>query len=129
MKRDCDFSRIDAKHDAINLRLEEWARWVRVRPQPWKMQPMFRLYKAPPQWEPREIHIEPNTIECMEMEKAVYWLPEKHRTAIRWNYVYPNIHPGVIQRKLAVTIDGLSQLVNDGRDMLKNRLKQKLVDI
>mgnify|MGYP000039881552 CR=1 FL=1 len=123
-----DLHHIPARHDTINLRLEQWARWVAVRPQPWKMQPMFRLYKAPPQWEPRELKVEINTIEAHEIEKMVSQLPDKHRSAIRWAYVYSYIHPGPIQRKLGVTIPELETLINNARDMLKNRLQQRMKD-
>ena len=123
-----DFHHIPARHDAINLRLEQWARWVAVRPQPWKMQPMFRLYKAPPQWEARELKVEINTLEAHEIEKMVSQLPDKPRAALRWAYVYSYIHHGAIQRKLGVTTQELETLINNGRDMLKNRLAQSLAN-
>jgi hypothetical protein len=127
MKRDCDFSRVEPRHDAINLRLEHWARWVTVKPRPWKSQPMFRLYKPPPQWEPRELRVELNTIECHEVEKVVsYWLPEKNRDALRWAYVFPFISDSKIRRELAVTREGLQELIDNGRTMVANRLRQVL---
>ncbi len=127
MKRDCDFSRIDAKHDAINLRLEHWARWVKPRPQAWKAQPMFRLYKAPPQWEMPTIHATLNTLECAEIEKIVsYQLPEKNRDAIRWAYVFPWMPVNAVRRELAVTREGLQELIHNGRTMVANRLKMRL---
>ena len=121
-----DLHHIDARHDAINLRLEAWARWVTVRPQPWRMQPMFRLYKAPPQWEPRELRVEVNPNEAMEIERAVYHLPEKHRTVVRWFYVYPYISDSRIRREVAETRQGLYELLVDSRDMVRNRLREHL---
>ena len=121
-----DLHHIDARHDAINLRLEQWARWVTVRPQAWKMQPMFRLYKAPPQWEPRELRVEVNPNEAMEVERAVGMLPIKHRAAIRWYYAFSWIGVGKVRQELAVTRQGLHELVVDGRDMVKNRLRERL---
>ena len=127
MMRDCDFSRIEARHDAVNLRLEQWARWVTPRHHPWKTQPMFRLYKAPPQWEMPQIHAAANTLECAEVEKIVsYWLPEKHRDAVRWAYVFPWVPVNRVQRELAVTRAGLMELLLNGRNMVKNRLAQHL---
>ena len=123
-----DLHYIPARHDAINQRLEHWAKWVAVRPQLWRSQPMFRLYKPPPQWEARELKVEINTLEAHEMEKLVSQLPEKHRNAIRWSYVYSYIHHGAIMRKLGVTLDGLGLLISQGRDMLKNRLNQSLAN-
>ena len=129
MKRDtCDFSRIEARHDAVNLRLEHWARWVTPRPQPWKAQPMFRGYRSHAwQWETPEIRIELNTLECAEVEKIVsYQLPEKNRDALRWAYVYQYIPVNAIRRELAVTREGLQELICNGRTMLANRLKMRL---
>lgn len=117
---------IDARHDAVNIRLESWARWVQVRPQPWKSQPMFRLYKPPPQWEPRELKVEANPIECMEIERIVAQLPDRHRHALRWFYVYPYISDSRIRREVAETRQGLYQLLADSRDMVKNRLSEHL---
>ena len=128
MKRDCDFSRIDARHDSVNLRLEHWARWVMPRPQVWKTQPMFRQYRSHAwQWERPEIVIALNTIECSEVEKIVsHWLPEKNRDAIRWAYVFPYIPVNAMRKHLAVTRDGLQELIDNGRTMVANRLKQVL---
>ncbi len=119
----CDLSRIAARHEAINLRLEHWAFWVRVRPQAWKMQPMWRNYRAPRQYEIVGIKTEVNPLECHEIERAVSMLPDKIRTAIRWSYVYPGIHPNMLQRHIGVTRNELGKMLDDGRDMLKNRLQ------
>jgi DNA-directed RNA polymerase specialized sigma24 family protein len=119
-----DFSHIPARHEAIDQRLTEWARWVRVKPQQWACQPMFRQYRAPRQYEHQAtVHIQINTIEAHEIEKAVGNLPMKHRDAIRWFYVF-NKNPLGMARSLAVSTDGLLDLVTDGRDMLKNRLSK-----
>lgn len=124
-----DFSHIPARHDAINLRLEHWALWVRVKPQAWKMQAMWRQYRAPRQYEVTEVKIELNTLECHEIERAVSILPEKIRTAIRWSYVYPGIHPNMVRRHLGVTTEALCQMLDDGRCMLINRLRETMRDI
>lgn len=122
-----DFSRIPTRHDAINLRLEHWAKWVSVHPQPWKVQPMFRQYRSHSwQWHAPEIKTELNTLECVEVEKMVSQLPDKHRAAIRWAYVFPWIAPSVIRRELALTKEGLEQMLTDARDMLVNRMRNHL---
>jgi hypothetical protein len=126
-----DLNRIPARHDAINLRLEEWARWVRVSPQRWACQPMFRGYQSKARhWEiSPEIKMALNTIAAHEIEKVVSMLPDKHRTALRWHYVWPNLHINAVQRNLGVTQEALLALINDGRDMVIDRLKQKMVDV
>ena len=124
-----DFNHIPARHDAINLRLEEWARYVRVKPQAWSVQPMFRLYRAPKQWESDlQIRIEINTIDASEIEKAVSILPPKHRTAIRWFYVFSHTPVGRVRREIGVTSEGLKGLIDDGRTMLVNRLRERLIE-
>ena len=57
------------------------------------------------------------------LEKAVYALPEKHREAIRWWYVYRR-DPVGMARLLGVSKQGLADLVNAGRTMLQNRLQK-----
>ena len=119
-----DYSRIPARHDAINLRLEEWARWVRVSPAGWATHPMFRGYQSKARhWEvDPPIHIEINTLAAHEVEKAVSALPEKNRTAIRWNYVFPKVPVIKARAGLGATSEGLRELIDAGRDMLKNRM-------
>ncbi|MFA5900479.1 MAG: hypothetical protein WC829_15375 [Hyphomicrobium sp.] len=120
-----DFSRIAPRHEAIDQRLTEWARWVKVTPRMMAMQPMFRYARSNArQWEiDPPIHIEINTIAAHEVEKAVAALPEKHRTATRWYYVHPFIPVHVVRRELGLTKDALGKMIEDSRDILKNTLK------
>ena len=122
-----DFSHIPARHEAIDRRLNDWARWVTVKPRAWACQPMFRQYRAPRQYEHQAtIRVEVNSLEAHETEKAVASLPMDHRDAIRWFYVF-NKNPLGMARSLAVSTDGLLDLVTDGRDMLKNRLSRVVI--
>jgi hypothetical protein len=124
-----DYNAIPARHDAVNLRLEEWARWVKVRPAAWCCQPMFRLYRAPKQWESDlQIRIEIDTLAAHEIERAISFLPPPHRTALRWSYVFSHVPVNAVRRELAVTREGLGQLINDARDMLVNRLRERLIE-
>ncbi len=125
-----DFANIQPRHDQINVRLEQWARWVKVRSPRWEIQPMFRHYRAPRQYayETQDIPVPINAIDALEIERGVSFLPAKHRDVLRWYYVFHWIHPGIMQRRLALTEGGLSKLLDDSRDMLKNRIKTKLVE-
>lgn len=125
-----DLNHIPARHDAINLRLEEWARWVRVKPAAWAMQPMFRMYRAPKQWE-SDLHvpIAINSLDAHEMERAVSFLPDKHRTAIRWAYVFSYVPDARIRAEIGATTIYLKQLIDEGRTMLTNRIREKMVDV
>ena len=122
-----DFSRIAARHDAINLRLEQWAQWVSVRPQAWKVQPMFRQYRSHAwQWHMPEIKAQINTIEASETERVVSMLPDKHRAILRWLYVWPWVPVNAVRRSLGLTRAELAAVADKGRDMVIDRLRQSL---
>ena len=117
-----DYSHVPERHTAIHARLENWARWVRVRPHGWQVAPMFRLYQSKSrQWEAPVIQNPVDTLDAVVVEKAVSALPEKHRAAIRWSYVHAG-NPVAMARRLGVSKQGLADLVDAGRTMLKNRL-------
>lgn len=124
-----DFSSVPDRHVEIDQRLIEWRRWVTPNERAWAMQPMFRQYKAPKQYE-SDLHIPMpiNTLAAHDMEKHISALPCKHRDAIRWNYVWAS-NPAGAAKALAVTLHGLRLLVDQGRDMLNNRLRQRIVDV
>lgn len=123
MRRDdsVDFFLVSDAQLGVHARLEQWARWVRVRPHGWQVTPMFRQYRSKAwQWERPEPRASINLQEAVAMEKAVSQLPEKHRDAIRWCYVFGG-GPGAMARHLAVTKQGLLDLIQSGRTMLINR--------
>lgn len=111
-----DFAAVEPGHGAIHDRLRNWARWVVVRPQA-RAHPMFRLYRAPPQWEPRELRESCDLLDAARMELLVRQLPPKHRGAIRWSYVW-RYTPAVAVRELGLSYDGLYRHLRDGRQML-----------
>jgi hypothetical protein len=116
-----DFFLVAPQHEAVDERLRAWAAWVRVRPHGWQVAPMFRQYRSNAwQWERPELKASINIPEAVEMEKAVSLLPEKHREAIRWVYVWRD-SPVATAKRLAVTKQGLLDLIHAGRAMLKNR--------
>jgi hypothetical protein len=116
-----DFFLIAPQHEAVDERLRAWAAWVRVRPHGWQVAPMFRQYRSNAwQWERPELKASVNIPEAVEMEKAVSLLPEKNREAIRWVYVWRD-SPVATAKRLAVTKQGLLDLIHAGRAMLKNR--------
>ena len=117
-----DYSHVNEMHADIHSRLEDWRRWVIVRPNGWQVAPMFRLYQSKSrQWEAPVIQNPVDTLDAVLMENAVSALPEKHRAAIRWSYVHAG-NPVAMARALAVSKQGLADLVDAGRTMLKNRL-------
>ena len=118
-----DYNRVQDRHQAIHARLENWRRWVIVRPHGWQVAPMFRMYQSKSrQWEASpHIGTPVDAIDAALMEKAVYALPEKHREAVRWWYVYRR-DPAAMARSLGVSKQGLADLVEAGRTMLQNKL-------
>jgi DNA-directed RNA polymerase specialized sigma24 family protein len=124
MRRDdhVDYFLVPDGQIAIHERLEGWARWVKVRPHGWQCSPMFRQYRSKAwQWERPDVKAQTNIPEAVEMEKAVSLLPEKHREAIRFAYVWCG-SPVAMARRLGVTKQGLLELIHDGRAMLINRM-------
>ena len=117
-----DYCYVSLEHELIHARLVNWERWVRVRPHGWFTHPMFRNFRASKQWEASpHIGTPVDTLDAALMEKAVYALPEKHREAVRWWYVYRR-NPAAMARSLGVSKQGLADLVEAGRTMLQNKL-------
>lgn len=117
-----DFFIVSEAHADIHNRLELWARWVKPRKAGWAVSPMFRHYRSHAwQWETPEVRAPINTLDAVEIEKAVAQLPEKHKHAIRWHYVFKT-GPSAMARELGVSKEGLADLVRVGRTMLNNRL-------
>lgn len=116
-----DYHLVADHHVAIHQRLEQWARWVRVRPHGWQTAPMFRQYRSKAfQWHTPEVRPQINTLEAVAMERAVSGLPDKHRDAIRWAYVW-QLSPVAEARRLGVSKQGLMDLIQAARTMLTNR--------
>ncbi len=126
MKRDAiDFHEIRPQHLAVHERLCNWARYVSVgRRGGGGIHPMFRSFRSSEVWAaPDSMGIPVDNIDGSAMEKAVAALPEKHRGAVQWHYVYSGWGVSIFKacRLLAVRQDTLNELVHDGRAMLKNR--------
>ncbi len=117
-----DFNHVATEHEAIHARLVNWRRWVIVRPHGWQAAPMFRMYQSKArQWHAPVIQTPVDTLDAVLVEKAVAALPEKHREAVRWWYVYWR-NPAAMARSLGVSKQGLADLVDAGRTMLQNRI-------
>jgi len=117
-----DYNHVHAHHEAIHARLNNWRRWVTVRPHGWATAPMFRMYQSKSrQWHVPEIQDPIDTLDAVLLEKAVSALPAKHRDAIRWWYVHCG-NPVAMARALGVSKQGLADLVDAGRTLLQNSL-------
>src|SRR5205085_5329088 len=108
---------------AIHGRLENWSRWVSVKRGSGKQHPMWaNALSNARQWHEPDIRDSTDLLDAQAMEKAVAQLPEKHKDAIRWHYVFRG-GPLHMARKLGVSKDGLMELVRNGRQMLINRTR------
>lgn len=114
-----DFHHVEAKHQAIHEELENWARWLMNRPVS-QQGPVWKLGKPPQHWDQVDIGVTVDKLKAAQTEKAVAALPFKHGAAIRWSYVF-RTNPRREANRLGMTLEGLSGLVRDGRQMLCNR--------
>lgn len=119
-----DYNHVHPEHEAIHARLENWRRWVTVRPHGWQTAPMFRLYQSKArQWHAPVIQNHVDTLDALKIERAVSRLPTKNREAIRWCYVFAG-NPLGMARRLAVSRAGLLELIEDGRRMVANLIRE-----
>ena len=115
-----DFHFVPEDQRAIDLRLVNWADYVRVKFPSW-VGPIWKLGRSGGrQWHQPEFRPACDTLDGHEIEKAVAKLPPIHRSTLRWAYVYRG---GEIQfrKKVGLTREGLAQVLNDARRMLINR--------
>jgi len=103
-----DFHHIEPHQLAIHERLRNWSRWVAVRPHG-RVHPMFKFYKAPPQWEPKEFREPCDTLDAVVVEKIVASLPPDHAFALRWFYVW-RMTIGDARRAIGVSSSGCTAI-------------------
>lgn len=118
-----DYNHVPERQSAIHDRLVNWARWCSGGGGGASVLPMFRGYRDNYFELPGAAQSPINAPEAVEVQKTMAHLPEKHRTAVQWCYVYRN-NPVRMCQRLGVSRQGLLDLVDEGRDMVKNRLTQ-----
>lgn len=120
MKRDSiDFHRVPETQWPIHGRLLNWAQWCRSSGHR-NVHPMFRGYRSSDQWSGHVVGDPVDSADAVRVQKVFVGLPELHRHALQWFYVYP-VAPRRMAQALGLTLDGLAQCVIDGRTMMKNR--------
>jgi hypothetical protein len=114
-----DFSHVEFRHERIHERLINWAKWV--RPGFGAMtHPMWRGFKSSDVFSGVESAIPIDELDAHTVEKGVSALPEKHRFAVRWCYVF-RTQPFKAARLVGESQQGLADLIVAGRVMLINR--------
>lgn len=124
MKRDdyIDFHQVEEKHLAIHGRLVNWGTWCNGTA-PSETSPMFRLYIASARARSHDgvtFGVSVDRMDAARIAKAVAALPDQNRSAVNWCYVRP-VAPIRAARAIGTSLDGLMQLLRDGRQMLVNR--------
>lgn len=115
-----DFSHVPSNQYEIHDRLLNWAKWANGSGAR-NVHPMFRQYRND-YWEPTPAASYADTIDALAVQKTMKDVPEKHRLAVQWYYIARS-NPQRMCRELGVTKAALADLVIDGRNMVKNRLK------
>ena len=121
MKRDqiTDFHAVPEAQWPIHGRLLNWARWCRGSGHR-TVHPMFRGYRSSDQYSGHTVSDPVDSADAVKLQKVFVGLPELHRHALQWFYVYP-IAPARMARELALTTAGLAQTVIEARNMMRNR--------
>lgn len=105
-------------HDRLRL---NWTAYCHGSNAP-QVSPMFRDYRPERElvYNPPEPKRDADLLDGARLNKAITALPEKHRHSLQWFYIKP-CHPRHPRKALGVTLEGLHKLVQDARDMLRNR--------
>lgn len=120
MKRDAvDFHAVPEAQWPVHARLLNWARWCRGSGHR-TVHPMFRGYRSSDQYSGHVVSDPVDTADAVRVQKVFVGLPELHRHALQWHYVYP-IAPRRMAQALGLTPEGLAQTVIDARNMMLNR--------
>lgn len=117
-----DFNRVPADQLEIHDRLINWAKWARGS-RGSNVHPMFRQYRND-YWEPAAPQSYSDTLDAVKVQKVMKDVPEKHRIAVQWCYIARS-NPTKACKDLGVSKAGLMELIDDGRAMIRNRLKVK----
>jgi hypothetical protein len=118
-----DFSIVPAWQGEMHGRLEDWAQWCRGRNMQ-DVSPGFGLHQSD-HWDERQYgaatRVPIVSADAIEIAKGVALLPERERQAIQWYYQKGAKKPMSKARELAVSIRGLRDLVDAGRQIMINR--------
>jgi DNA-directed RNA polymerase specialized sigma24 family protein len=117
-----DFHAVLPQHYKIDGRLRNWGIWCNSTAAA-SSAPMFRL-AAPTVSARRERQSNSTNVDrsdAVRIALAVTALPEKHAAALNWCYVKP-VGPQRAASSIGVSVEGLAELLTQGRQMLVNRL-------
>jgi hypothetical protein len=121
LKEYVDFNTIPAHQVVMHERLENWARFCRGgdKQSGQAANPMFNLYRSSDARRAygAETNVPVRREDGAKLHGAIANLPEKPRKALHWCYLRPKA-PGLESVRLEVTMQGLKDLIVEGRDLL-----------
>jgi len=111
----------------VHDQLINWSRWARVSrikrghcaSMEWRYLPE-RLTEET-QEERQIVHIPPDELAALPVEKAVIGCPERNRRYLILHYIH-RLDPNIIKREVHVRWGDMPSLLNDSRRMVKNKL-------
>jgi len=118
-----DFNAVEQHQHDIDARLRNWGRWCNGSSGP-ATSPMFRMTPPAPRQRGDGATYSDSVdgADAAKLAPAVSALPEKHRAAVNWAYVRP-VSPKRACQAIGTSMEGLAQLLRDGRQMLINTAK------
>jgi hypothetical protein len=123
-REETDFNSIPSSQQQAHENLMEWGRWCGSGRTRAVTHPMFRNYTPYLYPEVSGGGAAVDILLALAVQRAFVKLPERQRAALAWAYCFPFVHPGRVQRQLAVTRDGLAALLSSGRVMIANTVRQ-----
>lgn len=114
-----DYLTVPASQEAMHARLTNWARWCHGSGGRACLS-IWRGYRPDGGYIETTAPSAVDTKDAAEVQKLMPQIPERHRLAVGYWYVFPGRSVHKIQRQLGCTKDGLAALVADARIMLRN---------
>lgn len=115
-----DFHAVPERHREIDARLENWARWASSGGGSTNVHPMFRQYRSKEERErAREPRMVCDTLDALHIERSLRKIGSRHAETLRWAYVFKG-SPKKFCASIGSTLEGLSGLLQDARDAIKN---------
>ncbi len=116
------FCRVMPEHEAIHARLENWERWSKDKFHYKHCASAEWRYRSPPNDDDRQPRIIWDSLDADVIHRLICGLPYKHRRMLSmWYITKPSAI--VIRKSLGLTRDGAVKMINDARQMLKNKAK------
>lgn len=109
--------------EATKERLDNWKRAFKDHPHYRVTASLEGRYRSPQCWEEKQLKVEINIIDALEVERAVIGLPAINKAILKYNYFTPFIALNGWCRKNRVRADQFEMELSRSIRMLDNRLR------